>query len=49
MTLTLRPPGRGNWRPLVMKLTGERGSLFIRKGQTLFLGGVTWRISKVEP
>jgi hypothetical protein len=32
-----------------MRLTGERGSLFIRVGQLIPLGGVTWRISKVEP
>lgn len=49
MTLTLRPPGRGNWHPLVMRLSGARSSLFIRVGQTLFLGGITYRISKVEP
>jgi hypothetical protein len=49
VTLTLRPPGRGNWRPLVMQLAGHRGALFIRVGQTIFLGGVTWRISKISP
>lgn len=47
MTIVLKPKGRGNWRPLLMKLEGERGGLFIRPGQTIFLGGVTWRICKV--
>lgn len=47
MTLILKPRGRGNWRPMTMRLDGERGGLLIRVGQTLFLGGLTWRIAKV--
>ena len=48
MTLTLKPKGRGNWRAMTMELAGERGGLFIRAGQLIFLGGVTWRIVKVS-
>lgn len=47
VTLVLKPRGRGNWRSMTMVLEGERGGLFIRAGQFLFLGGVTWRIAKV--
>jgi hypothetical protein len=48
--LILRPKGRGNWTPIVVAIEGQRASpLLIRKGQTLVLGGVTYRISKVMP
>jgi len=30
-----------------MQLDGERGGLFIRAGQLIFLGGVVWRIARV--
>lgn len=47
MTLVLKPRGRGNWRSMTMVLEGERGGLFIRAGQLIFLGGVHWRIARV--
>jgi hypothetical protein len=48
LTLTLRPRGRGNWSPVTLVMSGRRAqSLFIQCGQTLFLGGVVWRIVKV--
>lgn len=48
--LILRPKGRGNWTQLVVAIEGKRASpLLVRKGQTLQLGGVTYRISKVFP
>lgn len=46
--LTLKPKGRGNWRPMTMELSGERGGLLIRAGQLLTLGGVVWRIVRVS-
>lgn len=50
MTLTLRPKGRGNWRPVYVAFTGKRlESLFVRPGQTFFFGGLTWRIVEVRP
>lgn len=48
--LILKPKGRGNWTPLVVEIQGKRATpLLINKGQTLQLGGVTYRISKVLP
>lgn len=48
--LVLRPKGRGNWKPLVLAIEGrDVGTLLIRRGQEIALGGITWRISKVLP
>lgn len=48
--LLLKPRGRGNWTPLVVAIEGKRASpLLIRPGQTLVLGGVTYRIARVDP
>jgi hypothetical protein len=48
--LTLKPRGRGNWRPLVITIIGDRASpLLIRPGQLLTLGGVVFRICTVSP
>lgn len=49
MTLTLRPRGRGNWRVMTMHVDAERGGLVILVGHLLTLGGIVWRITKVEP
>jgi hypothetical protein len=50
MTLTLKPAGRGNWKPIVMAIEGARAApLLVRVGQKLVLGWVTFRISKVMP
>jgi hypothetical protein len=49
VTLTLVPKGRGNWRRMTMTVEDERGGLVILAGQTLTLGGIVWRITKVEP
>jgi len=48
--LILRPKGRGNWKPLVLAVEGERvGAMTVRVGQTLVLGGILFRIAKVMP
>lgn len=50
MTLTLKPAGRGNWHETVMQIsTRAMGSILVRPGQTFTLGGIVWRICKVEP
>jgi hypothetical protein len=50
MILILRPPGRGNWKPITVTVEGDRAHpLFIQVGQRLFLGGRTFRICKVIP
>lgn len=48
--LILRPQGRGNWKPIVMAIEGDRAApLLIKVGQLLNLGGIVWRIAKVLP
>lgn len=48
--LILKPAGRGNWTPLTMAIEGARAApLLVRVGQTMVLGGVTFKISKVLP
>lgn len=48
--LILRPKGRGNWKPLVVAIEGERASpLLVKVGQLLTLGGIVYRIAKVFP
>jgi hypothetical protein len=32
-----------------MVLEGERGGLFVRPGQSISFGGLTWRIVSVAP
>jgi hypothetical protein len=50
MTLTLRPPGRGNWKPVILRVEGARACpLLVRAGQRINLGGQEFRISKVLP
>lgn len=56
--VTLRPPGRGNWDPLVLVATGKHAPVLapalsgsdllgLRPGQTLQIGGVRWRVVSV--
>lgn len=55
--ITLRPPGRGNWDPLVLVATGKHAPVLapalwsdllgLRPGQTLQIGGVRWRVVSV--
>jgi hypothetical protein len=48
MTLTLRPPGRGNWTPIILRVEGARACpLLVRVGQRMLLGGQEFRIAKV--
>lgn len=48
--LILKPKGRGNWKPLVVAIEGERvGALTVRVGQTIPIGGIVFRIAKVLP
>ena len=50
MTLVLKPRGRGNWKPVLMTLAGERAApLLLRAGMFLELGGIVFRITKVQP
>lgn len=50
MTLVLRPRGRGNWATVTLVLTGARATpLTFRVGETLPLGGITFRICAVQP
>lgn len=49
--LVLKPAGRGNWKPITLRVVGDRGSVpvLVNVGDQLQLGGVTWRICQVLP
>jgi hypothetical protein len=48
--LVLRPPGRGNWQPLIVAIEGRRlAPLLVRVGQRMTIGGQVYRIAKVSP
>jgi hypothetical protein len=52
VTLTLRPPGRGNWKPVTLRVEGEPHlppPMFFAVGQRLTLGGMVFRVAKVLP
>lgn len=50
MRLILKPPGRGNWTPLVIDYTGPRLlPLVVHVGMTIVLAGVTFRVVEVRP
>lgn len=50
MTLILRPPGRGNWGTVVLKLDGRRAPLPIEVtvGQVWVLAGQQFRVAEVR-
>lgn len=50
--LVLKPPGRGNWTPLVVALTESRHAprpLEVHKGQRWTIAGRVYRVAKVMP
>jgi hypothetical protein len=50
MTLILRPPGRGNWTPVVLTLEQSRHSpkpLLVKVGERVPLGGQVFRVARV--
>lgn len=50
MTLVLRPVGRGNWTPLVLRIEGHRATpILVAKNDRLQLGGITFRVVEVRP
>jgi hypothetical protein len=51
MTLTLRPPGRGNWATVILEVKGRRAPppMYFSVGQLLTLGGQVFRIAGVRP
>lgn len=52
MTLVLRPPGRGNWKPVVIAIELGRNCplpLEFHRDQRVELGGHVFRVSKVLP
>lgn len=47
--LVCKPAGRGNWSPMTIAVESLRLSpITVRVGQRFVLGGVTWRICKVQ-
>ncbi len=50
MTVILKPAGRGKWHEVTMQIVGARAApLLVRPGATFTLGGVVWRVCRVEP
>lgn len=50
MTLTLKPIGRGNWRAMSVAIDERRvPRLLVAIGQRFTLGGITFRISRIDP
>lgn len=49
--LILRPPGRGNWATVELRVCGRRSPppLYFAVGQRVELGGMVFRVSKVLP
>jgi hypothetical protein len=48
--LFLKPKGPGNWRTTVMSIEGAHlQPLYVRVGHCFDLGGVVFRICRVEP
>lgn len=48
--LVLRPVGRGNWKPLIVVVQGERAApMLVRKHDRIPLGGVVYRVAEVRP
>jgi hypothetical protein len=49
VTLTLKPKGRGRWRTVTMQVVGSRAQpLLVKAGELITLGGIVFRICKVE-
>lgn len=50
--LILRPPGRGNWKPLVLAITESKHSplpMEVYRGLRVQIGAAAFRVSKVLP
>lgn len=50
MTVILRPPGRGNWQPVVLTIAQSKNSplpLYVEPGQILHIGGQALRVVAV--
>lgn len=50
--LLLRPPGRGNWKPVLLTVDASRNSplpLQFHVNQRVELGGLVFRVAKVMP
>ena len=50
MIVILRPPGRGNWKPVVMTIEASRHAplpLYVAPGQRIEIGGQVLRVVKV--
>lgn len=48
--LTLKPRGRGNWRPLYLRVSGAHlPFLTVRPRDLVTLGGVVFRVCAVQP
>jgi hypothetical protein len=48
--LILKPRGRGNWKPLVLAISGAHLPIMaVRLGEHITLGGIVFRVHQVLP
>ena len=48
--LTLKPKGRGNWKTLQLRVSGAHlPALTVRPGDLVTLGGVVFRVCRIQP
>lgn len=50
MILTLRPPGKGNWKPVTLVIEHSKHAplpLYVVRGQRLEIGGQVFRVARV--
>lgn len=49
--LILKPPGRGNWTPVVLRIEQSKHAplpLYVARGQVLVIGGQLLRVAGVQ-
>lgn len=48
--LVLKPRGRGNWKPLLLQVSGSHlPTLTVKPGDLVPLGGIVFRVCRVLP
>lgn len=49
MRLICRPIGRGCWRPVIVTFRTPGDLFAFRLGERFTLGGITYRVSEIQP
>lgn len=49
MTIVCKPVGRGNWKPIVLNVVGDRAApLLVKIGDKLTLANIQFRICEIR-